>query len=277
MAYFSITSDVRQPAVAGLFYPENPGPLRALIQRLQANSQIDVRLPTPPKALIVPHAGYPYSGAVAAAGFGLLKTLRETVTRVVLIGPIHRLYLRGIALPQARVFATPLGEISIDDEGRNRLVKRGDVLASDTPHAMEHCLEVQLPFLQAMLRDFSLLPLIVGSTTAEHVAAVLSEVWGDEETVILASSDLSHYLTYESAQRLDKVTAAAIGNRQTDLTQQQACGAAAINGLLLVAKERGLEVTEIARLNSGDTSGDVERVVGYGAFALHEPRRRTAQ
>jgi AmmeMemoRadiSam system protein B len=156
-------------------------------------------------------------------------------------------------------------------------LQRGDVLASDTPHEVEHCLEVQLPFLQCVLRDFALLPLVIGSTSAEHVAAVLRDVWGGSETLVLASSDLSHYLSYDSAKEVDAVTASAIVSRHADISHHQACGASGINGLLVVAQQLGLDVTEIARLNSGDTSGDVRRVVGYGAFAIHESRQRTTQ
>ena len=277
MGDFSLNAGVRLPAVAGLFYPEDAGALRTTIDRLRVDAHCEARLPAPPKALIVPHAGYPYSGSVAAAAYSLLDSLREVITRIVLIGPSHRVYLHGVALPQVQSFATPLGEIPIDEDGRRQLLQRGDVLASDTPHEMEHCLEVQLPFLQMTLRNFTLLPLVVGSTNPEHVASILTDVWGDSETLVLASSDLSHYLPYESARQVDAVTATAIVNRHTDITHQQACGAAGINGLLLMARRLGLTVTEIARLNSGDTSGDVKRVVGYGAFAIHASRQRTPQ
>ncbi|HYM35257.1 MAG TPA: AmmeMemoRadiSam system protein B, partial [Steroidobacteraceae bacterium] len=233
-------------------------------------------LPAPPKALIVPHAGYPYSGPVAAAAYSLIAPLRDIIKRVVLIGPSHRVFLHGIALPQAQSFATPLGEIPIDEAGYDRLMQRGDVLASDTPHELEHCLEVQLPFLQTVLRDFTLLPLVIGSTTSIHVAEILTDVWDGAETLVLASSDLSHYLPYDSARQVDAVTATAIINRHTDITHDQACGAGGINGLMAVARRFGLEVTEITRLNSGDTSGDVRRVVGYGAFAIHETKRRAS-
>jgi MEMO1 family protein len=272
MGDFSLNTSVRHPAVAGLFYPEDPDALRALIEQLLSQAHVEVNLAAPPKALIVPHAGYPYSGPVAAAAYSLIEPLRERIKRVVLIGPCHRVYLHGIAVPQVQSFATPLGEIPIDALGRDKLLRRGDVLASDTPHELEHCLEVQLPFLQTVLDDFTLLPLVVGSTTPAHVASVLSDVWGGPETLVLTSSDLSHYLPYDSAREIDAATAAAIVKRHTDITNQQACGAAGINGLLSIAQQLGLEVTEIARQNSGDTSGDVRRVVGYGAFAIHESR-----
>src|SRR5262245_23466342 len=171
MAHFRLNAGIRAPAVAGLFYPEDAAALRSAIEKLRAGTLVEAELPAPPKALIVPHAGYPYSGPVAAAAYSLIEPLRDVIRRVVLIGPSHRVYLRGIALPQSHSFATPLGEVAIDEEGRNRLLQRGDVLAADEPHEMEHCLEVQLPFLQMVLRDFTLLPLVVGSTQVPRVAA----------------------------------------------------------------------------------------------------------
>jgi len=276
MGELSSNASVRQPAVAGLFYPKNAAALRVAIEQLLANVTADFTLPAPPKALIVPHAGYPYSGPVAAAAYALIEPLRKRIKRVVMIGPSHRVYLQGIALPKVLAFATPFGEISIDAPGRAKLLQRGDVLISDAPHELEHCLEVQLPFLQIVLDQFTLLPLVVGTCTATHVASVLSDVWGGEETLVLASSDLSHYLPSDSAREIDAVTATAILNRHTDITQEQACGASGINGLLFVTRQLGLEVTEIALQNSGDTSGDVRRVVGYGAFAIHESRHHTS-
>jgi AmmeMemoRadiSam system protein B len=274
MPAFSLNTNVRSPAVAGLFYPEDAAALQLLIEHLLAATHVETQLPTLPKALIVPHAGYPYSGSVAAAAYRLVEPLRDQIKRVVLIGPCHRVYVQGIALPQAQMFATPLGDIPIDKIGRDHLLQRGDVLASDTLHALEHCLEVQLPFLQTVLDEFTVLPLVVGSTTAKQVASILSAVWGGAETLILASSDLSHYLSYDAACEVDAITATAIVGRHTDITPQQACGAAGINGLLSVAQQLQLEVTEIARQNSGDTAGDVHRVVGYGAFAIHESQPR---
>ena len=273
MGYFTSDTTVRPPAVAGLFYPDDAQALRSTVERLLADAHPSVDLPAPPKALIVPHAGYVYSGPVAAAAYSLLVPLRRRIERVVLIGPSHRVYLRGIALPQALSFATPLGEVSVDSAGGHTLLKRGDVLAADAPHELEHSLEVQLPFLQSVLDDFALLPLVVGSATPEYVASVLRDVWGGPETLILASSDLSHYLSYKTAQATDAATAKAIVNRDTHISHEQACGAIGINGLMLVARELELAVAEIARQNSGDTAGDKHRVVGYGAYALYEPAR----
>ena len=263
-------ASVREPAVAGRFYPRDPALLRATIARLFERNVADFRALPMAKALIVPHAGYQYSGSVAAAAYAGIAARRREICKVVVIAPSHHEYYHGIAVPQADVFSTPLGDIRIDAEGKANLLARGDVRVSDAPHALEHCIEVQLPFLQTVLADFALLPLLAGVASPEYVASVLALVWGGRETLVLASSDLSHYHAYESAQRLDAQTAAAIRARQTDLTDAQACGAVAINGLMLRARELDLVVDEIARSNSGDTAGDRSRVVGYGAFAVHE-------
>ncbi|MGH6610089.1 MAG: AmmeMemoRadiSam system protein B, partial [Burkholderiaceae bacterium] len=267
-------TSIRQPAVAGLFYPDDAAELRQTILRyLHQASVIDLPVV---KAAIVPHAGYVYSGPIAAAAYVLLAMRRESIRRVVLIGPSHRIYLRGLAVPSANAFVTPLGEIPIDGELKALLLRRGDVVESDAPHAMEHCLEVQLPFLQTILDEFTLLPLVIGAASPQQVASVLEEIWSDEETLVLASSDLSHYHAYEVAQRIDAATSDAILRYDTDLSGDQACGAVAINGLLHLVRRRGLQVTQIARCSSGDTAGDRDRVVGYGAFAIHEPRHHTA-
>ena len=262
-------ASVRAPAVAGMFYPGDPAELRGMVMQLLSNAPSAAPDATPPKALIAPHAGYVYSGSVAARAYKLIEPLRDTLRRVVMIGPSHRVYFQGIALPSARAFGTPLGEIPIDAELARELLSRGDVLASDAPHAMEHSLEVQLPFLQQVLGDVTLLPLVVGVATPAFVADVLGSVWGDEHTLVIASSDLSHYLAYEEAQAVDARTNAQILAMSTSLQAEQACGALPINGVLGAAAQRGLRAHEIARLNSGDTAGDRARVVGYGAYALH--------
>ena len=260
----------RPPAVAGLFYPDDERELRDVVSGyLRQHSS--AASAAPPKALIVPHAGYIYSGGVAAAAYATVASLRQIVRRIVLIGPSHRVYLRGMAVPAATSFATPLGRIAIDDELKSLLLQPGDVIEADAPHAQEHSLEVQLPFLQLLFDDFTLLPLVLGSIAPEHVAAALAKVWGDAATLVLVSSDLSHYHTYTQARQIDASTSAAILRRETTLAGEQACGAVGINGLLYLAGQRQLPVAEIARCNSGDTAGDRARVVGYGAFAVHEP------
>ena len=254
-----------------MFYPDDPQELRETVSAYLRHAPAST-LPSPAKALIVPHAGYVYSAPIAAAGYALVAAQRRKIRRVVLIGPSHRVYLRGMAVPAADSFATPLGHVPVDRELKSSLLRREDIAESDAPHALEHCLEVQLPFLQMLFEEFTLLPLVLGSASAQSVAAALEESWGGDETLILASSDLSHYHDYETARLIDAATAAAILRYETTLSGDQACGAVGINGLLHLARQRTLQVMEIARCNSGDTAGDKRRVVGYGAFAVHETK-----
>lgn len=263
-------TSARLPAVSGLFYPDDAHELREVVSGyLRQHSSATPA--APPKALIVPHAGYIYSGGIAAAAYATVASLRQTIRRIVLIGPSHRVYLRGMAVPAASSFATPLGNIEIDQTLKASLLQGGAVIESDTPHAQEHSLEVQLPFLQLLFDEFTLLPLVLGSVSPEHVAAALATVWGDSATLVLVSSDLSHYHAYTQARQIDAATSAAILRREATLVGEQACGAVGINGLLHLAGQRALPISEIARCNSGDTAGDRSRVVGYGAFAVHEP------
>lgn len=259
---------VRQPAVAGLFYPADAAALARDIQARLAAPSPAVR--ARPKALIVPHAGYVFSGAVAGRAYALLAPLRETIRRVVLLGPAHRVAVRGLALPESEAFATPLGPVPIDVAGARAALALPQVVVSDGAHAPEHSLEVQLPFLQTMLGDFVLLPLVVGMATAEQVAEVLDLSWGGPETLIVVSSDLSHYHPYGEAQGIDRRTAEAILAGDAGLDHAQACGATPINGLLLCARRRGMTIELLDLRNSGDTAGDRSRVVGYAAFALGE-------
>lgn len=259
---------IRPPAVAGLFYPGQPAELRDVVSEYLA--QAPAAAEAPPKALIVPHAGYIYSGGIAAAGYSQLAHQHSQIRRVVLIGPSHRVYLQGMAVPTAEAFQTPLGVVPIDRELKARVLAHSEVVEADEPHAQEHCLEVQLPFLQMLLEDFTLLPVTLGSVAPAAVAALLADVWGGNETLVLVSSDLSHYLPYDAARKLDSVTIDAILRYDTHLTGEQACGCSGINGLSYLARQRGLGISEIARCNSGDTAGDRYRVVGYGAFGLHE-------
>jgi AmmeMemoRadiSam system protein B len=260
-------TSVRPAAVAGLFYPDDPVELRATVSAYLERAAY-IALPRKPAAFIVPHAGYIYSGSTAAAAY---RTLADNAhpRRVVVIGPSHRVYLRGLAVPKATRFETPLGDVPIDTELKDALLDLPAVIEADEPHRFEHSLEVQLPFLQVILGEFTLLPIVAGAAATHEVAAALVRVSG-EDTIVLASSDLSHYLTYEEAQRVDAHTSAAILARHPSLTGQQACGAVPINGLLEIARTRELTVEELARCNSGDTAGDRQRVVGYGAYALYE-------
>lgn len=263
-------ASVREPAVAGYFYPGDPGELRATVDSLIERAPV-VDAPSA-RTFIVPHAGYIYSGQVAATAYAQIKTSASGVQRIVIVGPSHRVYLRGVAISQADAFRTPLGDMPLDAAAKRALVRRGDVILSDAPHLTEHSLEVQLPFLQRIAREATIVPLVVGEASPQHVTSVLGEVV-DDDTLLLASSDLSHYLSYDEAQLRDAQTSARILSFAYDLTGEDACGAVALNGVLAFAKRRGADITELARLNSGDTAGDRARVVGYGAYAIHDDRR----
>lgn len=260
----------RPPAVAGLFYPGDPAGLRRAACACIDAGHLPAAAPRRPKALIVPHAGYVYSGPVAGSAYRLLRDAAADVRHVVLLGPSHRVALDGLAVPAADSFATPLGEVPIDQRGRQQLVELGLVSVADAPHRLEHSLEVQLPFLQVVLGDFELLPIAVGQATAGDVARVLEATWNGPQTLVLVSSDLSHYHDAALARRLDAATAAAIVGQRGQLSGEQACGATGINGLLQVARRRGLNVELLDQRNSGDTAGDASRVVGYGSFAVYE-------
>jgi AmmeMemoRadiSam system protein B len=264
----NVSTRIRPPAVAGLFYPADPAKLRDVISEYSA--QAPTVAGAPPKAVIVPHAGYIYSGVIAAAAYSQVAHQRGRIRRVVLLGPSHRAYLRGMAVPVAEAFQTPLGMVPVDSELKARALAHDQVIESDAPHASEHSLEVQLPFLQMLFDDFTLLPIALGSAAPPSVAAVLAALWGGGETLVLISSDLSHYLPYDEARSVDARTAAAILRKEPTLSGAQACGCIGINGLTFLARERDARLVEIARCNSGDTAGDRSRVVGYGAFALHE-------
>jgi MEMO1 family protein len=222
------------------------------------------------KALIAPHAGYVYSGPIAASAYGALDVAARRIERVVLIGPSHFVHFSGLAVSRATAFETPLGAVPVDDSMRREILQVPHVVASDSPHAREHSLEVQLPFLQVLLGEFRVLPIATGDATAREVAAALEHMWGGEETLIIVSSDLSHYLRYDAARAADTATAQAILARSTELDGEQACGCVGINGLMELAMERELKVRLLDLRNSGDTAAERSRVVGYGAFALYE-------
>jgi AmmeMemoRadiSam system protein B len=259
---------VRRPAVAGLFYPSEPAGLARAVTELLGSA--DAKAPVVPKALIAPHAGYVYSGPIAANAYALLAPARETIKRVVLLGPTHRVPVRGLALPAAARFATPLGAVEIDTEAVKRLRALPQVVVSDEAHALEHSLEVHVPFLQTVLADFKLVPLAVGYAAPEEVAEVIDALWGGPETLIVVSSDLSHYLGYGEAQRVDRATCDAIVELRTDIDHEQACGATPVSGLVLAARRKNLAPQLVDLRNSGDTAGDKRRVVGYASFAFYE-------
>ena len=263
---------VRPPAVAGMFYPQSAAALSAKLRAYLAEAPAaDLQRPAP-KALIVPHAGYIYSGPIAASAYARLLPARSTIRRVVLLGPAHRMALRGIALPEARAFATPLGVVDVDREAVAVLRGHPEVGVSAAAHAEEHALEVQIPFLQSVLERFMLVPLVVGHASGDEVASVLEALWGGAETVVIVSSDLSHYHRYADAQSIDRATADTILGEAPTLDHEQACGATPINGLLTVARRRSLAVELLDLRNSGDTAGDRSRVVGYAAFAFYADR-----
>jgi MEMO1 family protein len=223
-----------------------------------------------PKAIVVPHAGYPYSGRTAGRAYAALAAARPAYTRVVLIGPAHHVALRGLAVPSTAAFATPLGAVPIDACAVATLGEDPAVTVSDLPHADEHSLEVQLPFLQLAVRDFSLVPIVAGDAEPATVARVLARVWGGPETLIVVSSDLSHYHRAEEAELIDAATSDRILSLDASLGGDDACGCIGLNGLLLLAAERGLTPRLIDRCHSGDTAGDRRRVVGYAAFAFRD-------
>ena len=264
---------IRPAAVAGMFYPGQPGPLTAAIDDCFAHAaKTPVAGAGVPKAMIVPHAGYVYSGPIAATAYARLQPAREIITRVVLFGPAHRAAVRGLVLPEARVFETPLGRIEIDQEAIRQLDGLPFVGRSDHAHALEHSLEVQLPFLQKALARFTLVPFAVGDATPDQVAQVMERLWGGPETLVLVSSDLSHYHPYREAAAIDRETAQHVLELRPTLDHEQACGATPINGLLQVAPKHGLVPALLDLRNSGDTAGDRSRVVGYASFAFTEPR-----
>ena len=260
--------NTRPPAVAGAFYPGSAATLAATVDGLLAAAAVQPA--TQPKALIVPHAGYIYSGSTAAMAYATLAPWRSTIRRVVLLGPTHRVAVNGLAVPESEAFATPLGAVPLDLNAIASLAGLPQIVFSDHAHAIEHSLEVHLPFLQRTLDHFSLVPLAVGHASPREVAEVLDRLWGGTETLIVISSDLSHFLPYADANRIDRDTCQHILHLDTHIQPDQACGAYPLNGLLLTAQRRGLAPQLIYHCNSGDTAGDKQRVVGYAAFAFYE-------
>ncbi|MDH5328004.1 MAG: AmmeMemoRadiSam system protein B [Gammaproteobacteria bacterium] len=257
---------IRQAAVSNMFYPGDPQQLRQTLQTLlQPVSMQSVA----PKAIIAPHAGYIYSGPVAASAYRRLETVRSSITRVVLLGPSHRVPLFGCACSGATAFATPLGDIPLDQAAIESATTLPFVKVMDQAHSLEHSLEVHLPFLQMALDRFSLVPIVVGDCPQDQVAILLEQLWGGEETLIVISSDLSHYHDYETAKRLDAVTCQAIESLDINkIDSQHACGAVPLKGLLCLLKRKSLKATLVDCRNSGDTAGPRHEVVGYAAFVV---------
>ncbi len=261
-----VMASIRPAAVAGLFYPDDRDQLSSTVRALLSAAQTSL---SAPKALIAPHAGYIYSGPVAASAYARLMAARGRLRRVILLGPSHRIPFHGLAISSAEAFETPLGRVALDKSTIENVSRLPQVHLLDQAHAREHSLEVHLPFLQTVLEDFTLVPLVVGDAAPREVAQVLEQVWGGPETVIIVSSDLSHYHDYETAIRMDSDTSRAIETlRLQDIDYDHACGRNPINGLLYLARQNGLRAETLDMRNSGDTAGPRDQVVGYGAYAL---------
>lgn len=269
-------STMRPAAVAGSFYPADRRALARQVDEMLAAVSVDAAALTLPKMLVVPHAGYVYSGPVAAQAYARLSAGRGRIRRVVLLGPTHRVAVRGLAVPSVDAFHTPLGSVPIDNEAMARICDLPQVQVDDRAHAQEHALEVQLPFLQTVLGHFTLVPLAVGQVSPGGVAEVLERLWGGDETLIVISTDLSHYLGYREATALDRSTVDRILRLNTELDHRQACGATPLAGALLAARSHGLRARLLDLRNSGDTAGDRARVVGYCAVAFEPPAASAA-
>lgn len=262
-------ASIRPAAVAGQFYPRDERVLRTQLAELMSTA-VAMEHARWPKAIIVPHAGYIYSDPIAATAYAQLTPMRDRIRRVVMLGPTHRVAVRGFALPAAQAFATPLGEVPLARADWLRLQARDDIVVDDRPHALEHCLEVQLPFLQSLLERFEIVPILVGDARPQAVANLLEDLWGGPETLLLVSSDLSHYLSYHEAQWSDRAAIEEILALRPGLDHEQACGATPINGLLLAAQNHHLHARLLDLRNSGDTAGDRASVVGYASVAFCE-------
>jgi len=258
---------IREPAVAGTFYPANPTELSSMLQGYLAESAADGPAP---KAMIVPHAGYIYSGPVAASGYARLLQAAGRINRVILLGPAHRLAFRGLAAPDADGFRTPLGVIPVDNTAIREVLDLPQVHINNEAHREEHSLEVHLPFLQSTLQHFTLVPLVVGDATPAEVCEIIAHFWDSPGTLIIISSDLSHYHDYETAVKLDKITSRAIEHLALEeIGYDHACGRNPVNGLLLYARQHGLTAQTIDLRNSGDTAGPRNQVVGYGTYVIN--------
>jgi AmmeMemoRadiSam system protein B len=257
----------RPPAVSGQFYPAEPGRLRTAVNHyIEEAGPVQMKRP---KAIIAPHAGYVYSGPIAGSAYARLAALDDGITKVILLGPAHWAPVRGLAASSADAFATPLGPVTVDRIALSAITGLPQLSVYDEAHAREHGLEVHLPFLQVLFKSLEILPLVVGDATADEVVEILDRLWGGPETIVIISSDLSHYHDYRTARRLDRATATAIEELRP-LSGKQACGLRAINGLLLAARQRGMTAKTVDLRNSGDTAGPRDRVVGYGAFVFQE-------
>ncbi|WP_040725434.1 AmmeMemoRadiSam system protein B [Thiomicrorhabdus sp. Kp2] len=269
--------NVRQPAVAGLFYPNSASEILHFMEscQLALAEQVELERKEVPRALILPHAGYVYSGYAAYQGVRLWQN-HEQIKTVVIIGPAHRVAFEGVATISSEAMATPLGNCEVDSDLRTELIDEFDFISvSDFAHAQEHSLEVELPFIQKIIPDAKVLPLLNGRVSAQEVAQLVSYLWKREGVYFIISSDLSHFHSYEIAKKIDQKTAEMIdvGDWQA-LNGERACGYLGIQGVLKYISEnlpgQNVNIERVALLNSGDTAGDKERVVGYGAWAIYE-------
>ncbi|MBS98539.1 MAG: AmmeMemoRadiSam system protein B [Oceanospirillaceae bacterium] len=264
-------NQIRPAAVAGLFYPGQAASLRHMVDQLLSHNPVAESHTAPPRALVVPHAGLVYSGGTAARSYNLLSDAIQAGChwrRILLLGPNHRVPLRGIAAPEADMFATPAGSMAIDRQAIEALEQNYDVQLRPDVHALEHCLEVQLPFLIKLLPSARLIPLVVGQESPERVADLVEWAWNQGDVLVVVSTDLSHYHAYDEACAIDAETDELIRTLSPRVLPEQACGAYALNGLLLAAQRRGLAVECLGRCNSGDTAGSRDQVVGYGSYAV---------
>lgn len=257
---------IRQSAVAGTFYPDNPAILQETLSSYLEGVENATQVP---KAIIVPHAGYIYSGEIAASAYARLKAGADEIKRVVIVAPSHRIAFKGLALSHAEFFSTPLGNIPVDMSAIQMLLTLPFVGYLDEAHTFEHSLEVQLPFLQTVLKEFKLVPVVAGDASAAQVSQALALFYDDAATLIVISSDLSHYHNYQTAQELDADTTRKIENLEYEqLNYESACGLVGVRGLMALARDKSLHIKTIDLRNSGDTAGDKSRVVGYGAYVI---------
>ncbi|MEJ2142115.1 MAG: AmmeMemoRadiSam system protein B [Gammaproteobacteria bacterium] len=260
--------NIRHPAVAGTFYPADPNELKTMVDEFISNVPATEDTSVP-RAIIAPHAGYIYSGPVAATAYARIIPAHNKFTRVVLLGPSHRVPFRGLAASSASHFSTPLGLIPLDVSGINEICQLPQVQVFDQAHLYEHSLEVHLPFLQTVIDNFSLIPLVVGDSNPEEVSQVLEHFIDDEHTLIVISSDLSHYHDYHTAQQMDRATSQAIEHMDINaIGYEDACGRGPVSGLLTLARHHHFKVKTVDLRNSGDTAGPRDQVVGYGAYVV---------
>lgn len=265
-----MSGNARRTAVAGTFYPGDADELHDIVAHyLDAVELENTEAMKKPVAIIAPHAGYVYSGAIAASVYARLIPFRDDIQRVILLGPSHRVPFRGLAASSAAYFSSPLGDIPVDQSALESLIQSSRILVLDEAHALEHSLEVHLPFLQEVLGEFSLIPLVVGDAEPEIISGILESLWKDTNTLIVVSSDLSHYQDYATAQKLDSATSRNIENLDNQAIQHNdACGRNPVNGLINFAKNHHLSAKTVDLRNSGDTAGPKDKVVGYGAYVF---------